>query len=98
MYNSSIAKSFKLVPLWLNNTIWAGPFWATVWGPVQVKIAGIAVMYFSVEIILDIRDNISCCPALCLLTSGVVMCTCVCLICFIYIYYEMIFFMYDFLF
>ena len=46
MYDRSIAKSFKLVPLQLNNTIWAGPFRATVWDPVQVKITGIAVMYF----------------------------------------------------
>ena len=53
MYNSSIAKSFKLVPLRLNNTIWAGPFWATVWGPVQVKITVIAVMYFSVVLAVN---------------------------------------------
>ena len=47
MYDSSIALSFKLVSLWLNKTIWVGPFLATVWGPVQVKITGIVVMCFS---------------------------------------------------
>ena len=52
MYDSSIAKNFKLVPLRLNNTIWAGPFRATVWGPVQVKITGIAVLCFSVVLVL----------------------------------------------
>ena len=53
MYNSSIAKCFKLVPLRLNNTIWVGPFWATVWSPVQVKITGIVVMYFSVVLAVN---------------------------------------------
>ena len=53
MYDSSIAKSFKLVPLLLNNTIWAGPFWATVRGPFQVKITGIAVMCFSVVLAVN---------------------------------------------
>ena len=47
MYDSSIAKSFKLVLLRLNNTIWAEPFLASVWDPVQVKTTGIAVMLSS---------------------------------------------------
>ena len=53
MYDSSIAKSFKLVPFRLNNTIWAEPFWATDWGPVHFKITGIAVMCFSVVLAVN---------------------------------------------
>ena len=33
MYDSSIAESFKLVPLRLNNTIWAGPLLGCCLGP-----------------------------------------------------------------
>ena len=60
MFDSSIAESFNPVPLRLNNTIWAGPFWVTVCGAVQVEITDIDAMGFSVVLAVTCNNFDTC--------------------------------------